>query len=110
MSISYQSSDPSVQAQALKWQTLVLREKDSPIITPGSGSGGFLTVTPNINVQQTVDNVAGSSAPVCIKILGAGGAPASATSVAVSGSTITPTFAAAPVSGDIIIVHYVISE
>jgi hypothetical protein len=104
MSISYQSSDAVVQAQALKWQTLVLREKDTQIVTD------FLSVTPDINVQQTVDNVAGSSAPVCIKILGAGGAPAAATSVAVSGSTITPTFLAAPVSGDIIIVHYVISE
>jgi hypothetical protein len=104
MSISYQSSDPVVQAQALKWQTLVLRENDKQIVAD------FLTTTPDINVQQPVDNVAGSSAPVCLKILGAGGAPAAATSVAVSGNVITPTFAAAPVSGDIIIVHYVISE
>lgn len=104
MSISYQSSDPVVQGQALKWQTLVLREKDSQIVAD------FLTTTPDINVQQNVDNVAGSTAPVCIKILGAGGAPAAATSVAVSGSTITPTFAVAPVSGDVIMVHYVISE
>lgn len=104
MSISYQSSDPAVQAQALKWQTLILRENDAQIVTD------FLSTTPDINVQQTVDNVAGSTAPVCLKILGAGGAPAAATSVAVSGSTITPTFLAAPVSGDIIIVHYVINE
>jgi hypothetical protein len=104
MSISYQPSDPSVQAQALKWQTLVLREKDSQIVAD------FLTTTPDINIQQAVDNVAGLSAPVCIKILGAGGAPASATSVAVAGSVITPTFAVAPVSGDVIIVHYVVSE
>jgi hypothetical protein len=104
MSISYQSSDPVVQAQALKWQTLVLRENDTQIVAD------FTSTTPDINVQQTVDNVAGFSAPVCIKILGAGGAPAAATSVAVSGTTITPTFAAAPVSGDIIMVHYVISE
>jgi len=104
MSISYQSSDPVVQGQALKWQTLILRENDKQIVTD------FLTVTPDINVQQAVDNVAGSTAPVCLKILGAGGAPAAATSVAVSGNVITPTFAAAPVSGDVIIVHYVISE
>lgn len=104
MSISYQSSDPSLQAQALKWQTLVLREKDTQIVAD------FLTTTPDINIQQPVDNVAGLTAPVCIKILGAGGAPASATSVAVSGNVITPTFAAAPVSGDVIIVHYVVSE
>ena len=104
MSISYQSNDPVVQGQALKWQTLILRENDKQIVVD------FTTTTPDINVQQTVDNVSGSTAPVCLKILGAGGAPAAATSVAVSGSTITPTFAAAPVSGDIIIVHYVISE
>lgn len=104
MSISYQSNDPVVQGQALKWQTLILRENDKQIVAD------FTTTTPDINVQQTVDNVSGSTAPVCLKILGAGGAPAAATSVAVSGSTITPTFAAAPVSGDIIIVHYVISE
>jgi hypothetical protein len=109
MSISYQSSDPSVQAQALKWQTLVLRELDTPIITPGSGSGGFLTVTPNINVQQTVDNLAGSSRPVCYVIRAAGGVNA-ATAVAVSGSTITPTFGSAVLTGDSIVVHYVISE
>jgi len=110
MAISYQSTDPSVQYQELKWRSLILRENDAPIVTIGSGAGGFLTTTPQINVQQPVDNVAGLSRPVCIKILGAGGAPATATAVAVSGNVITPTFAVAPVSGDIIMVHYVVTE
>jgi len=103
MSISYQSSDPAVQAQALKWQTLVLRENDKQIVTD------FLSTTPDINVQQPVDSLAGSSLPVCYVIRAAGGVNA-ATAVAVSGSTITPTFGSAVLTGDSIVVHYVISE
>jgi hypothetical protein len=103
MSISYQPSDSSVQAVQLKFQTLILKEQDKQIVTD------FATTTPDIDVKQNVDTFAGNS-PVCLKILAAGGAPAAATSVAVSGSVITPTFAVAPVSGDVIIVHFVISE
>ena len=109
MSIAYQPSDPSVQAQALKWQTLVLRENDAPIVKPGAGAGGFLTVTPEINIQQPIDNVAGLTRPVCL-IVRAAGTVAAATSVAVSGNLITPTFASVPLTGDVIIVHYVVSE
>jgi hypothetical protein len=103
MSISYQSSDAVVQAQALKWQTLILREKDTQIVAD------FLSTTPDINVQQTVDNVSGFSAPVCY-LIRAAGTVVSATSIAVSGSTITPTFASIVLTGDSIVVHYVISE
>jgi hypothetical protein len=104
MSISYQSSDPVVQGQALKWQTLVLRELDTQIVTD------FATATPDIDVQQNVDNVAGSSRPVCYVIRATGGGVDAAISVAVSGSTITPTFGSAVLTGDSIVVHYVISE
>ena len=114
MSIAYQSSDSSVQHASLKWQTLLLKITDTQIVSAAS----FVTTTPVIDVKQPVcqDAASGSpnyvpgTQPVVMKLLAAGGAPAVATAVSVSGTTITPTFAVAPVSGDCIMVNYVIND
>lgn len=108
MSISYQSTDDRVQAQELKWRTLILRENDTQFV-PATGGNAFLTATPSVNVQQPVDNVAGSSRPVCF-VVRVSGALNAATSVAVSGSTITPTFAATLATGDALVINYVVTE
>lgn len=103
MSIAYQPKKSEVQAVSLKYQTLMLREQDAQIVTD------FATTTPDINVKENVSLNAGD-APIIFKVLAAGGSLVAPTSVAISGSTITPTFAAAPVSGDALIVNYVVAE
>ena len=103
MSIAYQPKKSEVQAVSLKFQTLMLHIEDTQIVSD------FATTTPDIDVKETVSTFSGN-APAIFKVLAAGGNLVAPTSVAISGSVITPTFAVAPVSGDCIIVNYVIAE
>jgi len=113
MSISYQATDPSVQAAALKWQTLVLKAEDQQIVTTFNTTSGAIV----INIQQPVAQSASSGAvnyipgcqPVMQVLTAAGALRVLSAGPSVSGTTITAT-ATGLAASDAIVVHYVINE
>ena len=112
MSISYQSSDAAVQAAGLKWQTLCLKEEDSEIVS------NFTSATLTVDLKQALANngttFAAGTKPVIMKVLAAGGTVVAPTTIAFTTGAlfkkIDVTFAAPCVSGDAIIVNYIVAE
>jgi hypothetical protein len=103
MAISYQSSDPVVQAQALKWQSLILKQADSAILTTlNTGTGAIV-----INVQQPVMSDT-ANAPF-LQVFSAVGVARVVSAPVVSGNTISATVTSLAAT-DVVIVNYVIDE
>jgi len=102
MSISYQSKDDRVQAQELKWRTLILKTADASMI---SGVG---TATVVIDVKEPVESIA-QLAPVVL-VYSSLGVQKTVGSITVSGNTITLGTVGSPAATDVFMVNYVVAE
>lgn len=93
--MSYDSKNATVMQRQLSVQQLVLRASDVSIVS------NFASTTPVVNVAEPV--VAGSVSAIAIRT---GGTVTAPTSIAVSGNTFTPTFGAALLATDVLVVFY----